>query len=83
MTNFNIPIKEIEKRFRALVKLVDGLVVRDCDHNHLGSFLPRMVDEWRQEARVRRRREGEPVEVWVNILPGCEMPSFFGQNSSK
>ena len=35
VTNFNIPIKEIEKRFRALVKLVDSLVVRDCDYNHL------------------------------------------------
>lgn len=56
VTNFNIPIKEIEKRFRALVKLVDGLVVRDCDHNHLGDFLPKMVDECRQ--------------AWMNILPG-------------
>ena len=66
VTNFNIPIKEIEKRFRALVKLVDGLVVRDCDHNHLGPFLPHMVDEFRQETKARRRREGEAVEVTLH-----------------
>ena len=28
VTNFNIPVKEIEKRFRALLKLIDVLVVK-------------------------------------------------------
>ena len=66
VTNFNIPIKEIEKRFRALLKLIDVLVVLDCDHNHLGPFLGDVIDEFRQESRVRRRREGEEVEVTLH-----------------
>ena len=66
VTNFNIPIKEIEKRFRALLKLIDVWVVSDCDHNHLGPFLGDLVDEFRQESRVRRRREGEEVEVTLH-----------------
>ena len=80
VTNFNIPIKEIEKRFRALIRSLDVLLVRDCDHRHLGSFLGEVimmvmmmvmmimilvevVDEFRQESKLKRIKEGDEVEV--------------------
>ena len=81
VTNFNIPIKEIEKRFRALIRSLDVLLVRDCDHRHLGGFLGEVimmmmmtttmmmmilvevVDEFRQESKLKRMKEGDEVEV--------------------
>ena len=82
VTNFNIPIKEIEKRFRALIRSLDVLLVRDCDHRHLGGFLGEVimmmmtmvmilmmmilvevVDEFRQESKLKRIKEGDEVEV--------------------
>ena len=54
------PVKEIEKRLRRLVKVMDELLVRLYKQQDLGRFLVATVDEYRVEVPLEgKEKKGE------------------------
>lgn len=56
VTNFNRPIKDIERNFKTIIKVLDRLMIRTCDENIFGDFLLTVVDEFRQEPKLKTRK---------------------------
>ena len=48
-------MKEIEKELKTTIRNVDRELIRNCDENIFGSFLQSVVDEFRQEPKLKTR----------------------------
>ena len=65
ITKFNMPIKQVERKLKGLIRTLDGVVVKTSDGTHgLRRFLLEVVDEFRVESKSRSRRD--PFEVTVH-----------------
>ena len=62
ITSFTMPIKQVEKQTKSLIRTLDSLVVRSCKgSNCIRKFLLEVVDEYRMESKSRLKRD--PFEV--------------------
>ena len=62
ITSFNVPIKQVEKQTKSLIRTLDSLVVRSSKgSNCIRKFLLEVVDEFRLESKSRLKRD--PFEV--------------------
>ena len=62
ITSFTVPIKQVEKQTKSLIRTLDSLVVRSCKgSNCIRKFLLEVVDEYRMESKSRLKRD--PFEV--------------------
>ena len=65
MTNFNVPIKQVDKKLKGLIRSLDGVVVRSEEGGQcIRPFLLQVLDEFRVESKSRSRRD--PFEVTVH-----------------
>ena len=66
ITSFTVPIKQVEKQTKSLIRTLDSLVVRSSKGNNciIRKFLLEVVDEFRLESKSRLKRD--PFEVTLH-----------------
>ena len=65
ITSFNVPIKQVEKQTKSLIRTLDSLVVRRSKGSKgIRKFLLEVVDEFRLESKSRLKRD--PFEVTLH-----------------
>ena len=63
ITSFTVPIKQVEKQTKSLIRTLDSLVVRSSK-GCIRKFLLEVVDEFRLESKSRLKRD--PFEVTLH-----------------
>ena len=72
-TSLTIPIKELEKRFHTLVRILDQVIVTDYCRNDngtciFGTFLISVVDEFRRESKKKSKKNDFLIKDHERLL---------------